>query len=103
MVKMTLTFDEETIETLKAKAKKEGFVRPSTLARYLMLRGLNGDAQTEINEDHQVLQVPVKNYRELKEYVENKKLGDISIFAIFAMERYMSQYPSKTPLNHKGE
>jgi len=93
MVKMTLTFDEETIETLKAKAQKEGFVRPSTLARYLLLRGLreNAAAQLEEGPDAKTIAVPVDNYREIQGYVEERKLGNVAIFAAFAMHQYMSR------------
>jgi len=93
MVKMTLTFDEETIETLKAKAKKEGFMRPTTLARYLLLRGLreNAVAQLEEGPDTKTIDIPVDNYRELQGYVEEKKIGNVAVFAVFAMQQYMSR------------
>ena len=93
MVKMTLTFDEETIETLRAKAKTEGFLRPSLLARYLLLRGLRDDMQAEIDEDRQTLRVPVKNYREIKAYVEGKRRGKIPDFVTALIEREMSNHP----------
>jgi len=93
MVKMTLTFDEETIETLKAKAKEEGFVRPTTLARYLLLRGLRENAAAQLEEglDAKTIAVPVNNYRELQGYVEERKLGNVAVFAAFAMHQYMSR------------
>jgi hypothetical protein len=95
-VKMTLTFENETMETLRRKAKEEGFNRPSALARYLLLRGLRDDMKAEIDEDQQTLRVPVNNYREIKEYVDEKQLGNINIFAAFAMKQYMTRYPLKT-------
>jgi hypothetical protein len=93
MVKMTLVFDEETIETLKAKARKEGFVRPTTLARYLLLRGLRENAAVQLKEDEdtKTVAVPVDNYRELQGYVEEKKIGSVAVFAAFAMHQYMSR------------
>ena len=93
MVKMTLTFDEETIEVLRVKAKNEGFMRPALLARYLLLRGLRENAAVQFEEepDKKTLSVPVDNYRELQGYAEERKLGNAAVFATFAMERYMKQ------------
>jgi hypothetical protein len=93
MVKMTLTFSDETMETLRKKAKDEGFERPSLLARYLMLRGLreNTEAQLEEESDTKTIAVSVNNYRELQGYVEERKLGNVAIFAAFAMHQYMSR------------
>jgi c-di-AMP phosphodiesterase-like protein len=100
-IKMTLTFEDETMETLRRKAKEEGFYRPSVLVRYLLLRGLREDMQAEIDEDQQMLRVPVNNYREIKEYVDEKQLGNINVFAAFAMKQYMTRYPLKTTLKRK--
>jgi hypothetical protein len=94
MVKMTLTFDEETIETLRAKAKDEGFMRPSLLVRYLLLRSLKENASAELEEtDNKTLFVKVDNYRELLGYVQEKKMGSVESLATFAMGQYMSRCP----------
>jgi hypothetical protein len=94
MVKMTLTFDEETIETLRAKAKEEGFMRPSLLVRYLLLRSLKENAQAELEEtDTKAITVRVDNYRELLGYVQEKKMGSVENLATFAMGQYMSRCP----------
>jgi c-di-AMP phosphodiesterase-like protein len=96
-IKMTLTFENETMETLERKAREDGFVRPSIiLARYLLLRGLKEDMNAEINDDRQVIHVAVNNYREIKDYVDEKQLGNINVFAAFAMKQYMTRYPLKT-------
>jgi hypothetical protein len=95
-IKITLTFEHETMETLQRKAREDGFVRPSILARYLLLRGLKEDINAEINDDRQVIQVAVNNYREIKDYVAEKQLGNINVFAAFAMKQYMTRYPLKT-------
>jgi hypothetical protein len=100
-VKMTLVFENETVETLRRKAKEEGFARPSVLARYLLLRGLREDMKAEIDEDQRVLRVPVNNYREIKEYVDEKQLGNTDTFAAFAMKQYMTRYPPKTALKKR--
>jgi hypothetical protein len=101
MIKMTLTFDEETIETLRTKAKEEGFMRAPVFARYLLCRGLRDDIQAEPGGEQKVLRVPVNNYREIKEYVEEKQLGNVNIFAAFAMKQYMTRYPLKTALKRQ--
>jgi hypothetical protein len=101
-VKMTLTFENETMETLRRKAREEGFIRPSVLARYLLMRGLREDMQAEIDEDQQTLRVPVNNYREIKEYVDEKQPGNINTFAAFSMKQYMSRYPLKTASKKQG-
>ncbi|MDR0585361.1 MAG: hypothetical protein LBG57_13595 [Treponema sp.] len=95
-VKMTLTFDDETMETLRRKAREEGFVRPSVFTRYLLLQGLKKNMQAEIDDDRQVIRVEVDNYREIKAFVCNKKFGTVDVFANFAMAQYMSKYPRKT-------
>jgi hypothetical protein len=101
---MTLTFEDETMETLRRKAKEEGFIRPSVLARYLLLRGLRENTRAEITGDHRVIQVAVNNYREIRDYVDEKQLGDINVFAAFAMKQYMTRYPLKTaPKRQDGE
>jgi hypothetical protein len=97
-IKMTLTFDSETIETLRRKAKEDGFERPSILARYLLIQGLKENEQTRINDDQQVIRVTVNNYREIRDYVDEKQLGNINTFAAFAMKQYMTRYPQKTAL-----
>jgi hypothetical protein len=103
-IKMTLTFEDETMATLRRKAKEDGFVRPSVLARYLLLRGLKEDMKPEITDDQQVIQVAVNNYREIKDYVTEKQLGNINVFAAFAMKQYMTRYPLKTaPKRQDGE
>ncbi|MDR0583591.1 MAG: hypothetical protein LBG57_04490 [Treponema sp.] len=94
MVKMTLTFDEETIETLRSKAREEGFMRPSLLVRYLLLRGLKENADAELEEtDNKTIPVKVDNYRELLGYVQEKKMGSVEFLATFAMGQYMGRFP----------
>jgi c-di-AMP phosphodiesterase-like protein len=94
MVKMTLTFDEETIEILRTKAKEEGFIRPSSLVRYLLLRCLKEDTDAELEESgSKTISVKVDNYRELLDYVHEKKLGTVENLATFAIGQYMSRCP----------
>ena len=96
-IKMTLTFDNETIETLRRRALAEGFFKPSIYARYLLWRGIQEDCMASAeDEDHQTIRVAVNNYREIKAYVEEKQLGTINNFAAFAMKQYMTRYPLKT-------
>ena len=92
-VKMTLTFDDETMETLRRKAREEGFVRPSVFTRYLLLQGLKKNMQAAIDDEKKSFEISVDNYRSLLGYVQEKKLGSVEIFAAFAMEQYMSRVP----------
>jgi len=89
MRKMTLTFPPEVIDALKRQAKEEGLLFGSTMARALVLRGL----QMDTDSNSRVLRVPVKNYSELKAYVDAKRLGSIETFATYAMELAMSRAP----------
>jgi hypothetical protein len=92
-IKMTLTFEDETMETLRRKAKEDGVIRPSVLARYLLLRGFKEDMQAEITDDRKTFEISVDNYRTLLGYAQEKKLGSVEVFAAFAMEQYMSRVP----------
>ena len=40
-------------------------------------------------EDDKTIEVKVDNYRELQGYVEERKLGNVAVFAAFAMHQYM--------------
>jgi hypothetical protein len=96
-IKMTLTFDNNIMETLRHRTITGGFIRPSVFARHLILRGLREDLVDETDDDCQVIRVQVDNYREIKDFVKNKKLGTVGVFANFAMAQYMSKYPPKKP------
>jgi c-di-AMP phosphodiesterase-like protein len=94
MVKMTLTFDEETIETLRTKAKEEGFMRPSLLVRYLLLRCLKEDTGATLEEgDHKTISIQVDNYQEIAAYVKEKKFGQVESFITYAVAQHMARYP----------
>jgi c-di-AMP phosphodiesterase-like protein len=94
MVKMTLTFDEETIETLRIKAKEEGFVRPSLLVRYLLLRSLKESTDAELEEtDNKTVPVKIDNYQEILTYVREKKFGRVESFITYAVAQHMARYP----------
>lgn len=96
-VKMTLTFPNETIETLKEKAKAEGFLSHNTLARYLIMRGLRGGIGTEIREENEkrIYELPLdkKDVSEFEAYIKAKRHPSIPAFALFAMEQSMSRHP----------
>jgi c-di-AMP phosphodiesterase-like protein len=94
MVKMTLTFDEETIETLRIKAKEEGFMRPSLLVRYLLLRSLKESADAELEEtDNKTVSVKIDNYQDILTYVRKKKFGQVESFITYAVAQHMARYP----------
>jgi hypothetical protein len=94
-VKMTLSFPGETIETLREKAKAEGFLSPNLLARYLIMRGLKNNANAEIGETDgkSVYQLEVEQPQEIEAYVKAKRLGSVPDFAKYAMELAMSRAP----------
>ncbi|GHV76490.1 hypothetical protein AGMMS49942_13110 [Spirochaetia bacterium] len=72
MTKMTITFDDETMETLRAKAKAEGFARPAWMARFLIVKGLRGIGISGPDDEPSLIKL--KNRREIEAYVEAKGL-----------------------------
>jgi hypothetical protein len=98
-VKMTLTFPGETIDTLREKARAEGFLSPNILARYLIMRGLRTGMETEIREadGKKTYALEVEDSVEIETYCRAKRLGSVANFAGFAMEQYMTRYPLKKP------
>jgi hypothetical protein len=96
-VKMTLTFPDETIETLKEKAKAEGFLSHNILARYLILRGLKNGMGAEIREEDKKqiyeLALDKKDAGEFEAYVRAKRHHSVPDFAQYAMELAMSRAP----------
>jgi hypothetical protein len=100
--KVLLTFKPDVIETLRQRAEAEGIFTLSTYVRALIIRSLNKEIKQQ-DENNKIVEVPVKNYSELKAYAEAKRLGSVEVLATFAMDRYMLQYPLKTPLQrHDG-
>ncbi|MDR2942796.1 MAG: hypothetical protein LBV17_09425 [Treponema sp.] len=89
MQKMTLTLPPEVIDTLKQKAKSEGLLSHTTFARAIILKEL----QSVVDSNSITIKVPVKNFKELKAYVDAKKLGSLEVFATYAMELAMSRAP----------
>lgn len=89
MIKMTITLPPEVIAALKQRAKDEGLLLHTTLARAIILRELQSDSDSDI----QIIKVPVKNYGELKKYVDAKKFGSLEVFAAYAMELAMTRAP----------
>jgi hypothetical protein len=92
---MTLTFPDETIETLKEKAKAEGFLSPNILARYLIMRGLKTGAEAEISEDggKRTYSLEVNDPDEIETYCRAKRHRSVPDFALFAMEQSMTRHP----------
>jgi hypothetical protein len=89
LIKMTLTFPETVIEELKQKAKIEGLLHHTTFARAIILKELQDDQDS----DFKTIKVPVNNFKELKAYVDAKRLGNLEVFAAYAMELAMSRAP----------
>jgi hypothetical protein len=87
LVQLQFQMYEEAMTALKDLASKKG-ISPNILARLIIHEYFLPEA-----EDSKIVTVPVKNYRELQEYVETKKLGSIGVFAGFAMAQYITKYP----------
>ena len=87
--KMTLTLDDQLVEALSGKAKDEGFDKASSLARYLIVNGLNDMSASP--EAVKTLRVKIENYPEIAAYVREKKFGKPEYFAAYAMEYYMNK------------
>jgi hypothetical protein len=86
-----IQLSNEVIGALRTAAAKK-CITPGILARLILHEHFGRpDAGTDITEDDQTIHVPVRNYRELQGYAEERKLGNAAVFAAFAMERYMNQ------------
>jgi hypothetical protein len=86
---------EEAMNALKAKAAKMG-ITPNILARLIMHEHFNPpDAESKSYT------FTAENWREVEAYVKAKRLGSVEVFAGFAMERYMAQYPQKEPMERQ--
>ena len=95
MVQIQFQMKEEAMEALKAEAAKKG-ITPNILARLIMHERFSPpDAESKSYA------FTAKDWREIEAYVEAKRLGSVEVFAGFAMERYMAQYPPKTPLERQ--
>jgi hypothetical protein len=87
--KVTVTFDEDQLKVLSAETKRLGLGRISTLVKHLATVGLAVPDETGAR----TMLVRVAKWQELNEYVQQKGLGSIETFAVFAMEQYTSRYP----------
>lgn len=93
-VRMSLTFPNETIETLREKAQADGFLSPNVLARYLIIHGLKSGLDAEINEEgRHTYRLTLEEPEEIEAYVKAKRLGSVANFAQYAMELAMSRAP----------
>ncbi|CCG55792.1 unclassified [Brachyspira pilosicoli WesB] len=78
----------------------EGKTYKSVFVRRLIKNALNKIKSKNINNDdenknNKVIKVKVDNYFEIEEYVRQKKFGNVSSFATFAMAQYMSRFAVK--------
>ena len=89
-VQMQLKISTEVMDGLKAEAEKQG-ISPNILVRMILHKRF-GRADAE-SKSYTFM---AKNWREIEAYVEAKRLGTVEVFAGFAMDRYMTQYPPKT-------
>jgi len=86
-VQIQFQISAEAMGALKATAEKKG-ITPGILARLIMHEHFDRQGETD---DDKTIEVQVNNYRELAGYVEERKLGNVAVFAGFAMDRYMKQ------------
>ncbi len=91
--KILITVTEEQHEALERSAAMQGLSRISTLVKSIAIKFIQNDIAPDGNK--RTVLVPVTNYREILDYVDCKKFGSIESFATFAMEQYMTKYPSK--------
>jgi len=76
---------EEAMEALKAAAAKKG-ITPNILARLIMHERFSPP-----DTESKSYTFTAKNWQEIEAYVEERKLGNVAIFAVFAMHQYMSR------------
>lgn len=95
MVKMVLTFPEDSLKELKEKAVREGFLKPTVLARYLIMRSLKSGMRAEFQEadGRHTYQLDIEEPNEIEAYVKAKRFDSVSSFAKYAMEVTMSRAP----------
>jgi hypothetical protein len=88
LIKMTMTLPPEVIDELKQKAKTEGLLSHTAFARAIILRKLQFKPE---DVEAKSYTFTAKNWREIEAYVEERKLGDVTNFATFAIHQYMSR------------
>lgn len=90
---VSFTVSEEIYDMLQQFSRDHGYGRVGALARILAVQ----EARGEVNKSHpgeaSVIKVKVNNYPEIKEYVHQKRLGKVEVFAAFVMEQYMNKHP----------
>lgn len=87
--KITITLTEEQHKALTEQAKAEGLGRVSVLVRSRLIKSIADRG----NPDKKTLFVPVRNYRDLAGYAEQKGFGSIASFCTFALEQHMQRNP----------
>ncbi len=85
--KVTIVLEDEDYSLLEKQTKTGGFGRVSTLIRHLAVTRLREP------EGGKTITLTVENYDEVLAYVHEKKLGNIAVFAAYAMEQYMQRVP----------
>lgn len=87
--KILITVTNEQYEALEKMAEKNGLGRVSVLAKSEVVKAAFN--WLEPSEDKKTIAIRVGNYRELANYVEQKRFGSIESFATFAMESVMQR------------
>jgi len=85
MIQMQITLSENVMETIRAEAAKVG-ISPGIFTRMILYEKFGQqDAKSKSYN------FTAENWQEIEAYVEERKLGDVANFAVFAMHQYMSR------------
>lgn len=84
---------EELDNYCEGKTYKSVFVR--RLIKNALTKIKSKNINNDENKNNKVIKVKVDNYFEIEEYVRQKKFGNVSSFATFAMAQYMSRFAVK--------
>ncbi len=88
--KILITVSDEQYKALEKMAAEQGLARVSTLVRSLVVKSTNlGNEKKQEKE----VSLTLENYDEIADYVSAKKLGNVAVFAGYAMEQHMQRYP----------
>jgi hypothetical protein len=88
--RVVVVFDSETeYQEFEGYAKSIGLNIKAFIK--FAARSYIGEPEERDPKDDKTIEVTVNNYRELQGYVEERKLGNVAVFAAFAMHQYMSR------------
>lgn len=98
-IKMTLTFQADTIGALREEAKAQGYLAPAAYARHLIMRGLKTGAGIREEGGRSIYVLEVEDADEIETYCRAKRHRSVPDFALFAMEQSMARHPLSAAQN----